>query len=273
MKKLFILAISLIAMTSVSAQESTDKKPAVAVDQMTYNSSVGSDWAKNLRNQIVTGILNTGRVEIVDVESIANLPTAEAERLAGLKDANAEYVVKGHVNSMNKTRETKDGVTHYRCRINYTLTLINLATGATQESKSFDENGYSTENETTSVTKAINAANTRMKRFVEECFKLRGLVKALDKVNPKKGVETIYITLGSNVGLQEGQPFDVFVETDIAGEIISKQIKGSVRAKEIVSGGLCLATVHGKEAALQIMNSFDSGKKVIVVSRPRFLEF
>lgn len=266
MKKIIILAISLIAMTSVFAQTS---KPSVAIDELTYNSNIGTNWVTDLRNQIIAGFTGTGRVDVVDIRSIAGLPSAEADRHVHLKSANVGSLIKCHFNSLTGTSEVKDGKTSYNYKANYTLTLIDLNTGATKETKTYEALGFSTESSAASINDAMSDVPRNIRNFVDECFKLAGVVKSLDKIHPKKGVETMYVTIGTNEGIQVGQPLDIFVETDVAGEIITKQIKGTVKIKEVVSPTLSLASVSGKEAQAEILTYFENGKTIYVVSRPK----
>lgn len=272
MKKIFVLLVSLLTVMGVSAQEeSTSAKRTVAVDGLSYNSNIGTNWVTDLRNQIIGGLAQTGRLEIVDVESIADLPSGDAEKLAHLKGINVESLIKCHFNSLNTKRETSDGKTSYTVKINFTLTILNAETGATLNTKTIEDSGRSSESETAAINAAMKNVQYSISTFVDENFKMVGVVKALEEMHPKKGVETLYITVGSNAGLKEGQHFLIYVETDLAGEVIKKEVKGHLSIKQVVNPNLSLAVVRGKEAKMAILKAFDNEQKVIVESCPPVL--
>lgn len=272
MKKITVFLAALAVAFSVNAQETTSKH-SVALDEVATSANIQQSWIDNLRAEILEGLIGTGRVEVVDVTTVEGLPSGEAEKMEYLADNNAECLLKCQFNSLSTTRKVDDnGKYSWTTKANYTLTLMDLETGGVKTTKTYEEFGYSTDSETESIKSAVGDASNRLTRFVEEAFPLSANVKALDKIHPKKGVETIYITIGSNAGVQPGQPFDAFVETDIAGEIITKKIeKCNVKVKEVVSAGLSLASVSGK-GAVELQKAFENGEKVILVSRPKLLD-
>lgn len=100
-------------------------------------------------------------------------------------------------------------------------------------------------------------------QFCERNFSNRRLdLKGRDCKKDK--AQTVYIDLGNAQGVTDGQRFNVFLETDIAGEIGRTEI-GALSAKEVVSAQrtLCKVTKGGKE----IQEAFQKGQKLIVISR------
>lgn len=272
MKKIIIaLAVAVIALNA-NAQDSASKH-SVAVDEVTTNSNISKAWIESLRAEIMEGLLGTGRVEVLDVTTAEGFPSEDASQISYLAEKNAETFLKCQFNSITTTKKKDDkGNVSWTTKANYTLTLIDVATGGTKITNSYEEFGYSTDSEELSIKSAVGDASNRMSKFVEEAFPLAATIKALDKVHPKKGVETVYITVGSNAGVQPGQPFEVFVETDIAGDIITKKIeKVTVKVKEVVAPNLSLATVSGK-GAVELQTAFENGEKVTVVSRPKLID-
>lgn len=270
MKKIILAVTALVIALNVNAQDSSAKH-SVALNEVTTNSNISRAWIASLRAEIMEGLLGTGRVEVLDVTTVEGFPGDESMQISFLSDKDVETFLKCQFNSLNTTRKTNDeGKVSWTTKANYTLTLIDVATGGVKSTNTYEESGFSSESDEKAMASAIGSVSSTMKKFVESAFPLTATIKALDKVHPKKGVESLYITVGSNAGVQEGQPFEVFVETDIAGSIITKKIeKVTVKVKEVVAPNMSLATVSGK-GAVELQTAFENGEKVTVVSRPKW---
>lgn len=263
MKKILsFFALLLMFTASVSAQD----KKNVCIDEFEANSSINANWVKTLRNNVIEGLMKTGRLNVIDVTTISGLSKTNEEKLIQLGERNVDVLLKGHFNSLTSTSKTKDGKTTYEVKAGYSLTLIDTQTGATLNTTNFEESWYSGTTSDESITKALDGASGHMKKFVDDNFKASAVVKALDQVDAKKGAKTIYVSVGSNAGIQAGQMFDVFQEVEVAGEKITKQI-GSAKAKEVVSGTLTLCTVT--KGGVDIKNAFENNITLTVVSRAR----
>lgn len=263
MKKIFsIVALMMLCAANVFAQDN-DKK-AVCVDNFSYASGIGTNWVTNLRNVVIEGLIATGRVDVLDIKTLSDLPDKEEERLNQLREKGVQVLIKGHYNSLDCKAKTKDGKTKYETASDFTLTLIDLETGATTATQTIKNTWYSGSTEEESITKAIQEATDDMKKFVDNNFKMEAVIKALDQVDPKKGVKSVYISVGSDAGIQPGQMFDVFQEIEIAGEKATKQI-GTAKAKEVVNARMTLCTIS--KGGVEIKEAFDNGVKLTVVSR------
>lgn len=264
MKKIISsLFVALLFATTISAQ---NEKTNVCVDNFGYNTSIGTNWVTNLRNNVIQGIHQTGRLNIIDITNLSNLSNDNEQRLGELRQSNVDVLIKGHFNSLHSLRNYKDGKSTYETTADFTLTLVDTKTGAVLGSENFKNTWYSGSTESESITKALEEAIGDMKKFVDNKFKMEAVIKALDQVDPKKGAKTVYVTLGSEAGIQPGQMFDVYQEIEIAGEIGQKQI-GTAKAKEVVSSGITLCTVS--KGGVEIKNAFDNNVKLIVVSRAK----
>jgi hypothetical protein len=261
MKKLFALVSMFIMVLAASAQ---DDKIAVCIDQFKNNSQKSDITVKNLRNEIMQGIIAKNRLTVVDITTLGNLPSVKNERLKALGEKGIEYVIEGSLNSID-TKKHSDGKS-YIAEINYTLTVIDTSTGETKSSDTFKDSWYSGSTTEESTLKAIEHAKNRMNKFVDDNFKVAATIKALDQVDEKKGVKTCYVTIGSAAGIAKGQIFEVFASVEVAGEKVDKKI-GEVRAKEVMSATLTLCDV--KSGGLEIKKNFENKVQMKVVSRAK----
>ena len=266
MKKLFAIAAMLLSVVGAMAQ---DDKPTVLVEQFTNKSTANNSICNAVQQAIVSGLVGTNRLTVVDAGTMTDLPTVKNDRLIYLNDNGIQWMVEGILNSVNSTQKssTVSGKTtyYYEGNVNYTLTLINTETGVTAISETY----IATSNDDSSaeaIMRAANSAKSRMNRFVQENFKVEATIKALDEVDAKKGVKTCYINIGTDKGVEKGQIFEVFAQTQIAGENIDRKI-GEVKIIEIVSGTMSRCST--KDGGPAIKNAFENQQKITVRSRPK----
>lgn len=261
MRKLFLVATMMLAVGAVSAQD----KKSLCVDNFTNSTSFNEITVKNLRNEIIAGINATGRLTMVDVNTLGELPAVMNERVKALGEKGVNYVLTGTLNSIEeKTSQSSDNKTKYQANVNYTLTVIDAETGETTASETQKVSWLTGETRDEAILKAIESAKSNMKKFVDNHFKVEATVKALDQVDDKKGAKTVYITIGSGAGISKGQIFEVFAEVSVAGENVHKKI-GELKAKEVMSGTLTLCDV--KNGGKEIKAAFENGTTMSVVSR------
>ena len=262
-KTIISVVMMLFAASTLFAQSS--EKTNVCVDQFTYSTNIGTNWVEHLRNCIIEGLTQQSRLNMIDIKTFGELPSAENDKFAKLSEGGVEIVVKGHFTSLDVKSVTKDGKVTYETEINYTLKVVDAQSGQITATQNFKHSG-SAETKEKSITDSFTLSADDMKRFVNQNFKITGIVKTLDQVDNKKGAKTLYITAGSNAGVESGQPCEVFQEVEMAGEMISKKI-GEIKVKDVLSGTLSLCNVNkgGKE----IQKAFESGVKLTVVSRPK----
>lgn len=281
MRKIFsLVALMMLCVISAFAQDNDQNaKKGVCVDEFTFNSSIGTNWVTNLRNNVMEGILKTGRVQVIDITTLKDLPTEEQDRLAKIKELGVDVLLQGHYNSLDCQAKTKDGKTHYETASDFNLTLKNVETGEVISTQNFKNTWYSGETSQESITSALKEAIDDMRKFIDNNFKMEAIIKALDQVHPKKGARTVYITVGSDAGVQVGgglldtalnagasgaSIFDVYQEVKIVDQIATKQI-GTLKAKEVMGANLTLCTVT--KGGVEIQKAFEQNIKLIVVSR------
>lgn len=239
-----------------------DKK-GIAIEEFSYNSSIGTNWVEVLRNNIIAGITNTGRLNVTDAKTLSSLPTAKEERLVALSEYNVDVILNCHFNSL-KTGKSSDGK-YWTCTANYTITLTDVG-GAVLATTPYENSWLVGDNSTDAINKCLEQATKDMKRFVDDNFKTEAVIKQLDQVDPKKGVKTAYISVGSNAGISAGQMFDVMEEIEIAGEKATNPI-GDAKAEQVMSG--TLTKVKITKGGDKVKAAFDAGHKIIFVTRAK----
>ena len=263
MKKLFTVATMLVMTLAMMAQ---DEKPNVVVAEFQNKSNASRVACNNLRQEIVSGLTETDRLTVVEATTLGDMPKAKNELLLFLNSMSVQFYLEGTLNSVDTKSSTSNGKTKYEATINYTLTLIETETGITKSSETFKDSYTIGDTKDEAILKAIEYAKKRMKRFVDNHFKVEATIKALDEVDAKKGVKSCYISVGSDAGISKGQIFEVFIKTEIAGEMIDKKV-GEVRVEEVLSGTMSKCVV--KNGGPDIKRNFDSQVKMTVLSRAK----
>lgn len=263
MKRFFIFAaMMMLTVASVMAQ---DDKPNVVVAEFVNKSNVGSVANNNLRQEIVSGLMETGRMTVVEQTTLGKMPSAKNELLLKLSEMGIQYYIEGTFNSADRRSRTTNSSTYHDCDISYTLIIIETETGITKSSETLKESGTgSTSDE--ALLKAIAKARKQMTRFVDNNFKVEAIVKGLDEVDGKKGVKTCYINIGSNSGMAKGQICEVFCEKEVVGEKIEQKI-GELKIEEVLSGTLSKCSV--KSGGVEMKRCFDEQRVMTVRTRAK----
>ncbi len=264
MKKIFVFAVMLMMAITASAQ---NEKKVLCIEDFVNNAHCSDATLKSFQNEVITDIMATDRLTVVMASTFGDLPSAKNERLKTFRSKGVDYVLEGKLNSVTCQDKSSNEKKSYRAEVNFSLTVTDAATGAVTGTYS-DVTVYNGTTEAESIQKAIETMDSMIKRFVDTYFKVSGFVKALDKYDAKKGAKTVYITLGYDAGISEGQIFEVYTEAEVAGEKIVKKI-GEVKASEVLSSTLTLCKVKNGEK--EIYEAFIAEKTMVVVSRAKKL--
>lgn len=278
MKMFFLSSLMLMCTVCGFAQNEEGGKEVIYIDYFTRTSSIGSSFAEAVRNKVIEGIQRMDRVQLIDVDSQDALKLEadrrqdesamgdEASRTSQMKSLGAQYIIKGHVVSMNAVKKVTDGKVSYKGSLSYSLKIIDAATGTLKGTKTFTHEGLTGGSGSTAddaIIKTCDYAKLDMDDFIDEYFKLQGTIVQIESVKKDKA-ETVYIDLGTNRGIKPDQKFIVYIETDIAGEISLKEV-GRLNAKEVVSGKRTLCKVSkGGDLVLKASNN---NQKLVVISR------
>lgn len=261
MRKLLVMAIMLMTAIAGFAQA---EKPYVCV--AVFDNEAGYSYkaiANTIRDEVMQGLIATTRVEVLDITT-QNLPNNKNQLLEVLKEKGCDYLLEGTLNTITTTEayNKKDR----SATVTYTLTITEVATKLTKNTKTFKETGVGATNDK-AIQSAAEDVHVNMQRLVDENFKVAATIKTLDQIDEKKGVvKTCYISMGSELGIQKGQIFEVFADVEVAGERISKKI-GELKAKEVLSGTLTLCDV--KNGGDVIKKNFEAGIPMVIQTRAK----
>lgn len=280
MKKYFLFAIALFGFSFANAQDGVTKQ-VVNVERFTASSEFNPDEVNIIRNNVIQSLQNTKRIHIVDLQA-QEVIASEAERrkseaaindmhdVADITQLNANFILRGNLNSLTqKTEQRKDLYgnyhTYYVTTINYTISLLNPATGATESSHQYQSSASSEDGYKVSRANAVNGTSSNMKKFIEECFPVKGQVIQVAEGNDKKA-KAVYINLGRDQGIEKGQKFIVYAMIDVAGEMSEKEI-GTLTVQEAMSATRSLCKVN--DGGEEIKTLLTEGKEVTIKSRAR----
>lgn len=267
MKKILFIAAMFLSMGIASAQEQGQEKEALFVENFTNSTSLADTYVNNLRNEVVNGIVATRRLMVADATVSTSLPTDKKERLAALNEKQIYYMLEGKLNSVTeKTRQNSDKTeTYYGAEVNYTLTLIDTYSGEILASETYKDSYSSGDTREMAITKAVEDAKGHMKKFVDNHFKVEAKIKSLGTERDKKNnAKTVFVSIGSAMGISKGQIFEVFQDVEVAGEKVRKKV-AELKAKEVLSATLTECTI--KNGADVITKSFEEGIDMYIVSR------
>lgn len=276
MKKIILSVLAVCAGICAFAQ-----KPVVVVDYFHYSPNVTEAGVAAVRSAVIAGIDAVNRVNLIDVESEATLMMEanrrntelamedKTARVGAMKTLGANYVITGNVAKVGADfNKSDDGSSYYNGNIVFSLTVVNVEDGTVVGTKNVTYSGL-TGNVGSTSDEAIVSTLARVKQtmdnFVNEHFKLSGQVVEMKEAS-KKGdaAKSLYVSLGSDVGVAKGQLLDVFEVKSIAGREAETNV-GSVKVDEVVAGDLseCSVIKGGKE----IMTAFQKGNELRVKTK------
>lgn len=262
MKRIITFAAMICAVLCVSAQD----KKVVVVEKFADNTTETNDVVDALRTDIIAGLNATTRLTVVDVNVMNGLPTTTNERLKAFGEKGINYVIGGTLNTMSYEKKTNDGKTTYTSNVSYTINVTDLETGESVASKTYTDLSTLNNTQAEAAIAVVKKAHSKMKRFVDENFKVEAEVADIDQQNDKKGAITVYVTTGSAQGIKKGQIFEVFSKMTVAGQSVSKKI-GELKAKEVMGDNLTLCDV--KDGGKDIQAKHKAGVKMTVKSRAK----
>lgn len=289
--KFLILAVATMMFSAANAQEL--KKTVLGIENFTYSSSFSEADVEMVRNQIVNAIQSTGRVIVVDHNSSTNRAlNAEAERrkqesamdantVADMTSLNANSLLSVNLDQLaitqevyeeketvkgsdgKYTRRVKGRYPYMKAAITYTVKITDCEKGTVQAQKTFSysSGSYSSYDHKATYENATEAHQGIMRNCVSQdeftimilnTFKAEGKILQVDKGDAKKA-KTVYVSLGSEDGVEKKQVLEVYKEVDIAGEV-SRKLIGEVEVVEIMGASRCLAKVKkGGDVIQQVM--------------------
>lgn len=291
--KCIVLAAAALFASVANAQEL--KKTVLGVEGFTYSSSFSEADVELVRNQIVNAIQNTNRVIVVDRNSSTNRAlAAESERrkmesamdantVADMTSLNANSILTVHLDQLAVTQEVyedketvkgsdgkyktvvKGRYPYFKAAITYTVKITDCENGAVQaqESFSYSVGRFNSSEKKPQFDNSQDAHQAIVRNCVDQdkftililnTFKAQGKILQIDEGDAKKA-KTVYVSLGTEDGVEKKQVLEVFKEIDIAGEM-SKKLIGEVEVVEVLGASRCLCKVKkGGDVIQQVMSA------------------
>lgn len=268
--KTLLTGCAVFIAATLSAQTN---KPVLTVENFT--GSINQQAITMLRNQVIAGIQKSGRVDVIDINNEAALKAeqerrmkeeamGDAGRVEEMKSLMSNCILKGNVDNFTVTQEqykTLDGkmATRYVATVNFSLSILNASNGTLVAQQNFTSNGTG-ETDQLASSSALSANGKYLERFINNAYRAEGKVVELDDQDAKK-VKTLYISLGTDDGVQKGQKIEVFKEVTIGGQI-SKKIIGELTIQEVMGPAVSLCKVN--KGGDVILSEFGKGTNLPV---------
>ncbi len=310
MKLIKYLLVVIFAITNLSVDAQELKKKVLAIGDFTYSKSFTKEDVSLVRNQIVKAVQNTGRVIVVDHNSSTQSELyAESERrkqesaidaneVADMVSLNSNSILTVNLDQLSVTKETyedieyvkgSDGKTQKKIKgrypylkgvFTYTVKITDCETGMVQAQRTFSisdgginyetfESKYKTEDAVCEGIMRRCVNDDEFKVLILNTFKPEGKILQINEGNAK-AAKSVYVSLGSDDGVELKQILEVYKELDIAGEI-SKRLIGEAEIIEILGPSRCLVKL--KKGGQEVQQVLSSGGVLIVQTRDVKLKF
>lgn len=301
--KSLLVVIFAITSLNVDAQELKKKVLAIGEFTYSEYSFCEED-VNLVRNQIVKAVQNTGRVIVVDHNnSTQSALHAESERrkqeaamdantVADMVSLNSNSILTAHLDQLSVTKETyedveyvkgSDGKTQKRVKgrypylkgvLTYSVKITDCETGMVQAQQSFTITGgginydtfqslYKTEEEVSEAIMRRCVNEDKFKVLILNTFKSEGKILQVNEGNAK-AAKSVYVSLGSEDGIELKQILEVYKELDIAGEV-SRRLIGEAEIIEILGASRCLVKI--KKGGQEVQQVLTSGGVLLVQTR------
>ena len=275
MKKILTLVAALAVSVCAFAQ-----KPVVVVDYFTSPSCTESGVSA-LRSQVISGITETSRVNLIDVESEAAL-TLEASRrsselaledqtarMGAMKTLGANYIITGVASKIGADKKvTDEGRVYYNGNVVYSLKVMSAEDGTLVGAETYtyaDLTGSTGSTPEEAVVATLQKVNRAMKAFVSKYFKVEGLVVEMGEMKSGKA-KNCYISLGTASGVVKGQKCEVFEVKSIAGRV-AKTMIGVLQIEEVLAEDL--SNCKFVSGAKEIVDAFQVGHELVIVTKEK----
>lgn len=265
-RNILLFCIMFCLSASLYAQKQT-----MFVDEFTSDVKVPGNVLAYIRSAVINGIVKTNRVQVVDALTVT--PASERSPMENAQHYRAGYLLQGKL--LNR-EATDDGISarrfhsrenSYKEKFVLRIQLIRTSDGTSIYSRNYEEKGSASGRDASQYNALENALISvpyEMRSFIEQYFRVHGSIVELVTDNGKKA-KSVYINLGYDDPIKEGQRFDVMVQTSLSENHMEHKI-GEVRIKEIVGPkySLCKVMNNGAE---HILKAMELGAKLHIVSR------
>ncbi len=268
---------ALVSTLGVFAQQDPSKE-TVIVEPFTCIQDGYARATQNLRGAVMSGFSNVGRFHVVDAVSDARLSALFKERkyedvvtdqnwqtesTTAYKSLNAKRLLKGQVEMVKEyTKRNDEGKLLYYSDVNFTLQVFSIEDGSMVGSDSFSYSQLSTTSYVDAFNDVLRKAEKQMVHFCNKFFKVESYVLDLGATDKKGNLADLWVSGGSNVGVEKGSIFLVKVEKKIGPKTTRTQI-GQVIAEEVTED-MTRCKIMKKDEGAVIAAAFNEGKTLYV---------
>ena len=256
------------------------QKPVVVVDYFT-SPSCSESSVSALRSQVIAGLAETGRVNLIDVESEAALVLEsnrrsselaledQTARMGAMKTLGANYIITGVASKIGSDKKSTDsGVTYYTGNVVYSIKVVNAEDGTLVGAETYTYADLTAGNGSTSdeaIVATLQKAKRAMKTFVSKYFKVEGMLVEMGEMKGGKP-KSCYISLGAASGVEKGQKCDVYEVKIIAGQTARREI-GALVIEEVLADNL--SSCKFVSGAKEIVDAFQMGHDLVVITKEK----
>ena len=287
--KSLLLALSCLFFTTTiaSAQEDINPVVVVSLDRMTYNPKLHNSTVGSVIGEVAAAVLSgqtskemEGYENAVQAAVIQGMSRSFRVKVVdGLTPEDLEYPhvfsVEGDITNMTTTSKTEVETyevkgekktrsrTYYRGLLGVKLQIKDAHNSAVIASPSFDISAMDLswiETPAGAMNNALEVLSKKVRNSFNNLFPLTGsiLERAGEKNDKQKEV---YIDLGSNHGITEGQVLGVYRLTSIAGKTARREIaRLKVKRVEGEEVSFCKVISHGKD----LKAALDAGDTIVI---------
>lgn len=280
MKNLFksvFAALTVFAAVNASAQEDPSKE-IVIINPFTCTDAVSQAACDNIRAAVLSGFSDRGRFHIVDaltdgtlsklytdrkVEEVVNDANWKTESEAAYKALGAQKVVIGQANNIafSTFKSDIDGKMYNKAEVTLSVKVYNIADGAMIGSEDLSVSGIDADSKDGAFNDAMKDLRKAMTKFVDTHFKFETYILELGEPDKKGNIKELYISGGTEMGVEKKTRFKVFAERKI-GPKVTKTAVGVIVAIEVMDGVTKCQVADGGEV---IKEKFSNGDKLIVI--------
>lgn len=290
MKRFRILALILFASSvaflpqhglSQPTPEPVPEKTTVVLDYFSCSPEVPVMYMEAVRSGVMACFIERGRHNMIDAESVSPPPAANVSINTGnpvailntqqrieeahqeaIRNLNTRFVVTGNVTHYAIKRDIVSGKPTYTSTFVFVLAGYDTLTGEPLETREFrligrgDIPGKADQS-------AIENMRTSVVFYLDANFKFTTEILRIEAPNKKGKYKELYIHCGSSIGVQNGDLFKVYLNTDIGGVPVQKQI-GKLRAVEAMNGEITRCNIQS--GGEEIASAFAEGLPMTVIS-------
>lgn len=280
MKKIFksvLVAAAFFSAVSVSAQEDPSKE-IVIINPFTHTAAVNKAVCDNIRAAVLSGISDRGRFHIVDaltdamlsklytdrqIEDAVNDANWKTESEAAYKALGADKVIIGQANNIafSTFKSDIDGKLYNKVEVTLSMKVYNIADGAMIGSEDLAVSGIDADSKDGAFNDAMKDLRKAMTKFVDTHFKFETYILELGEPDKKGNIKELYISGGTEMGIQKKTRFKVFAERKI-GPKVTKTAVGVIVAIEVMDGVTKCQVANGGDV---IKERFNNSDKLIVI--------